>query len=250
MHSPVSAETGLLSKHKNFSGDEDDEDDLDTDLETDRLLGHQRLDDGFYEDKIWGDRKHRYTKLSPKVSTQPNSKISSSAMIRHGLTSLLPTTSAATTTPSDYCATTPIITSPTLQQSQSIKNSPSLNSGNMINLIHPSTTPDRRSENPSPKKLEDLQEDLEKPPEPEPMCNENPDVCNIEPDIIDSPGGSSSNKSKKDSIGDKKKKNKNKEGKEQLILISVVLPYYIFINIYCYPFWEIYCKCKIKERSA
>lgn len=215
MHSPVSAETGLLSKHKNLSGDEEDEEDLDTDLETDRLLGHQRLDDGFYEDKMWGDRKHRYTKLSPKVNTQPNSKINSSSIIRHGLNSLLPTTSATTTSPSDYCATTPIITSPTIQPPQSIKSSPSLNSANMINLIHPNATPDRRSDNPSPRKLDDVQEQIEKPTDPEPiqLCNENPDVCNIEQDIIDSPGGSSSNKSKKDSIGDKKKKNKNKEGK-------------------------------------
>lgn len=34
---------------KNASGDEEE---LDTDLETDRLLGHQRLDDGFYDDKV------------------------------------------------------------------------------------------------------------------------------------------------------------------------------------------------------
>lgn len=35
---------------KNASGDEEE---VDTDLETDRLLGHQRLEDhGFYEDKV------------------------------------------------------------------------------------------------------------------------------------------------------------------------------------------------------
>ena len=34
---------------KNASGDEEE---LDTDLETDRLLGHQRLDDGFYDEKV------------------------------------------------------------------------------------------------------------------------------------------------------------------------------------------------------
>lgn len=215
LHSPVTVEeTGLLAKHKNLSGDEEDEEDLDTDLETDRLLGHQRLDDGFYDDKMWGERKHRYTKLSPKVSTQPNSKINSSSMLRHGLNALLPAVTSATSP--DRCnPDTPIITSPTTQPT-SIKNSPSLNSANMMNLIHPTATPDRRSDNPSPRKLEDLQEQIE-PQTPleatrQQLCNENPDVCNIDQDIIDSPGGSSSNKSKKDSIGDKKKKNKNKEG--------------------------------------
>lgn len=51
---------------KNMSADEDD---VDTDLETDRLLGHQRLDDqGYYdENKSW-DRKPRslLSKISPK----------------------------------------------------------------------------------------------------------------------------------------------------------------------------------------
>lgn len=217
MHSPVTAETGLLSKHKNLSGDEEDEEDLDTDLETDRLLGHQRLDDGFYDDKMWGERKHRYTKLSPKVSTQSSSKVNSSSMLRHGLNSLLPTVTTATSP--DRCnSSTPIVTSPTTQHpTPPIKNSPSLNSANMMNLIHPTSTPDRRSDNPSPRKLANLDEQIEQPSPPEStpqqLCNENPDVCNIDPEIIDSPGGSSSNKSKKDSIGDKKKKNKNKEGK-------------------------------------
>lgn len=41
----IESETAL----KNGSGDEEE---LDTDLETDRLLGHQRLEDhGFYDEK-------------------------------------------------------------------------------------------------------------------------------------------------------------------------------------------------------
>lgn len=40
---------------KNASGDEEE---VDTDLETDRLLGHQRLEDhGFYDDKVKSKKK-------------------------------------------------------------------------------------------------------------------------------------------------------------------------------------------------
>lgn len=81
--------------NKNLSGDEDE---ADTDLETDRLLGHQRLDDmGFYDDKNWCDRKPRsllsssMAKVSPTM--QPQSKNNGNAsMLRQGLNSILPTT--------------------------------------------------------------------------------------------------------------------------------------------------------------
>lgn len=44
----LDSEPALL---KNMSGDEEE---VDTDLETDRLLGHQRLEDhGFYDEKVW-----------------------------------------------------------------------------------------------------------------------------------------------------------------------------------------------------
>lgn len=79
---------------KNVSGDEDE---ADTDLETDRLLGHQRLDDmGFYDDKNWCDRKPRslmppsMSKVSPTMPSQ--SKSNGNSMLRQGLNSLLPTT--------------------------------------------------------------------------------------------------------------------------------------------------------------
>ncbi|XP_017869015.1 PREDICTED: putative mediator of RNA polymerase II transcription subunit 26 [Drosophila arizonae] len=67
-----------------------DEEDVDTDLETDRLLGHQRLDDqGYYdENKSW-DRKPRsslLTKISPKQQQMPSTKT------RNGYNALLSST--------------------------------------------------------------------------------------------------------------------------------------------------------------
>lgn len=48
---------------KNASGDEEE---VDTDLETDRLLGHQRLEDhGFYEDKV----KYNLIDLDQEMTT-------------------------------------------------------------------------------------------------------------------------------------------------------------------------------------
>lgn len=71
-HLEVSSNKGLLESpsanhSKNLSADEDD---VDTDLETDRLLGHQRLDDqGYYdENKTWDRKPSRslLSKISPK----------------------------------------------------------------------------------------------------------------------------------------------------------------------------------------
>ncbi|XP_017470545.1 PREDICTED: uncharacterized protein LOC108362185 [Rhagoletis zephyria] len=72
---------------KNLSADEDD---VDTDLETDRLLGHQRLDDqGYYDDnKSWESRKPRasiLSKISPKQQM-------ASTKTRNGYNALLTTT--------------------------------------------------------------------------------------------------------------------------------------------------------------
>lgn len=72
---------------KNHSADEED---VDTDLETDRLLGHQRLDDqGYYdENKSW-DRKTRsslLSKISPKQQQLPSTKT------RNGYNALLSST--------------------------------------------------------------------------------------------------------------------------------------------------------------
>ncbi|XP_061391770.1 probable serine/threonine-protein kinase DDB_G0282963 [Musca vetustissima] len=71
-HLEVNSQKGLLESpsanhSKNLSADEDD---VDTDLETDRLLGHQRLDDqGYYdENKTWDRKPSRslLSKISPK----------------------------------------------------------------------------------------------------------------------------------------------------------------------------------------
>ncbi|XP_073827903.1 X11Lbeta isoform X2 [Musca autumnalis] len=71
-HLEVNSQKGLLESpsanhSKNLSADEDD---VDTDLETDRLLGHQRLDDqGYYdENKTWDRKPARslLSKISPK----------------------------------------------------------------------------------------------------------------------------------------------------------------------------------------
>jgi len=241
-HSPN--ETGsLLSKHKN--SDDEDEEEIDTDLETDRLLGHQMLDDGFYDDKTsWTDRKqqpqqqHR-TKISPKVNQNSSTssslaiqKSNSSTLLRHGLNTLLPTSSS-----SDCCvnnSNSPASLAPSTTQHQSsshsLKTSPStLNANNMMNLINSKSgsSPDRRCDDPSPRKLEDLPEQREDAQQSNNtnlnISNSNNsnivetnDLCNLDSELVDSPGGSSSDKSKtKDmtSTGDKKKKNKNKEGK-------------------------------------
>uniref|UniRef100_A0A1B0D2W2 Protein lin-10 n=1 Tax=Phlebotomus papatasi TaxID=29031 RepID=A0A1B0D2W2_PHLPP len=87
---PESTELDALHE-KSASGEEEE---LDTDLETDRLLGHQRVDDqGFYdENSKWTERKSRFSastlsKLSPKVP-----KSNSTSLLRQGLNSLLPST--------------------------------------------------------------------------------------------------------------------------------------------------------------
>lgn len=236
-HSPIPPnETGsLLSKHNKNSEDEDEEE-IDTDLETDRLLGHQMLDDGFYDDKGWNNnskQQHRpllsaslSSKISPKINQQQNSssitKSNSSSLLRHGLNNntLLPTSSSSDCCINNANSPASLSTTPSMQQ-HSLKTSPALNSGNMMNLIHPKsgTSPDRRFDvvEPSPRKLEDLPEQLEE------ISNNNVpetnDLCNLDGELVDSPGGSSSDKStsnNKDTSsngGDKKKKNKNKEGK-------------------------------------
>lgn len=104
---------------KNASGDEEE---VDTDLETDRLLGHQRLEDhGFYDDKVndfheyrlnlklvnsqnWCDRKQsrssKMSKFSPKTQQTKQSvpSATASSIIRQGLNALLPTTPENSTT--------------------------------------------------------------------------------------------------------------------------------------------------------
>lgn len=88
----------------------DEEEEPDTDLETDRLLGHQRSDDpGFYDEKNWlNSNKHTslLSKLSPKLPLQNaptptslananlgngNRLLGNNLLRQQGLNSLIPT---------------------------------------------------------------------------------------------------------------------------------------------------------------
>jgi hypothetical protein len=214
----------LLSKHKN--SDEEDEEEIDTDLETDRLLGHQMLDDGFYDDKTWADAKqHRSllgstltSKISPKINQHASiPKSNSSSILRHGLNTLLPTSSSSDCCVNNSNSPSMLTTAAPFHQSRSLKTSPSMNSSNLMNLMHASNeaSPDRQNEKASPGKIEHMEEAKEDQQPGHNNTSETSDLCNLDSELVDSPGGSSTDKSKKDVMlsGDKKKKNKNKEGK-------------------------------------
>jgi hypothetical protein len=192
------------------------------------------LDDGFYDDKTWTERKQHRTLLSSsnittsKISPKVNQSASSS-LLRHGLNTLLPTSSSSDCCVNNGNSPVSLTATPSLHQSHSLKTSPALNSNSMMNLIHSkvATSPDRRCDvDPSPRKLEDLPEQHEEPQQQSALANnvsETHDLCNLDGELVDSPGGSSSDKSKKDAItssGDKKKKNKNKEGKDLWLFIK------------------------------
>lgn len=200
----------LISKQK--YKDEDD-DDVDTDLETDRLLGHQLLDDGFYDDKAWAEPKQHKSllpstltsKISPKINQHSAiPKSNSSSIIRHGLNALIPPSSS-----SDCCVNSPSMSNAnTFYQSRSLKTSPSMNNNE--------TLLDNQSELVPSRKVDHLDEPKDEHPTRSINNNvpETTDLCNLESELVDSPGGSSSDKSKKDEVAadDKKKRNKNKEG--------------------------------------
>lgn len=215
----------LIPKHKNKEDEEEEE--IDTDLETDRLLGHQMLDDGFYDVKNWSDSKqHRpllsstlASKISPKFNQNPTmSKSNSSTVLRHGLNVLLPTSS------SECCINSPsMLTHATsFHQSRSLKTSPSLNTSDLPNIMHPTVEASPHHQNHdigTPRKLHLLDEDKEGQSARN-NASEASELCNLDNELADSPGGSSSDKSKKDDTlsNDKKKKNKNKEGNCKAIL--------------------------------
>lgn len=215
--SPIAHESAPLKpKHKNK--DEDDEEEIDTDLETDRLLGHQMLDDGFYDEKGRTDIKPHSltTALSSKISPKTNenssmTKSNSSTILRHGLNVLLPISS------SECCINSPSMLnhSTSFHQSRSLKTSPSLNMCLLSNLTHSNVenSPHRQNKNSTP--LINQLLDEEKDQSAHIIASEVSELCNMDNELVDSPGGSSSDKSKKDDVhsGDKKKKNKNKEGK-------------------------------------
>lgn len=207
----------LISKQK-YKDEEDD--DVDTDLETDRLLGHQLLDDGFYDDKAWVDSKQQHkpllpstltSKISPKVNLHPSiPKSNSSSIIRHGLNALIPPSSS-----SDCCVNSPsmLTNANSFYQSRSLKTSPSMNNNESL-LDNQVDIPSRKSDH-----LDEQKELVDHSARNNNSNNNNnlqetTDLCNLESELVDSPGGSSSDKSKKDEVtaDDKKKRNKNKEG--------------------------------------
>lgn len=210
----------MISKHR--SKDDDDEDEVDTDLETDRLLGHKMLSDGFYDKKTWTESKQLRpvlsstvaSKISPKNNQHSSvSKLSSSTFMRHGLNVLLPPSSS-----SDCCSNSPsMLTTPSnFHQTRSLKTSPSINTNSSPNdkQLNIDALPGRQSEN-----ISSTQKDLINDQKNDSLAHKLPeafDLCNLDDgEAVDSPSGSSSDKSKKeDAIADdKKKRNKNKEGK-------------------------------------
>lgn len=205
----------MLAKHKN----DEDEEEVDTDLETDRLLGHQMLDDGFYDEKNWSESKQQHRgllpKISPKVKQSSMGKSNSSSLLRHGLNVLLPTSTSSDCCINNNNSPSMLTTGAAFHPTRSLKTSPALNSSNLMSLIHPGM--DGEVIETSPRKVDLL--DVEPKDEQSPNNNQ-PDtieLCNLDSDLVDSPGGSSSDKSKKDEdlmTGEKKKKNKNKEGEE------------------------------------
>jgi hypothetical protein len=223
--SPNIHENGpLIPKHKN---NDDDEEEVDTDLETDRLLGHQMLDDGFYDDKNWSESKQQHrglipSKISPKVKQNSAiSKSNSSSILRHGLNVLLPASTSSECCINNNSSPSMLTTGGSFHQSRSLKTSPALNSSNLMSLMHPNIESETANDS-SPRKADLLDEQKD-----EQLTNNNQtdtlELCNLDSDLVDSPGGSSSDKSKKDEMmtGEKKKKNKNKEGKIDWVVAVV-----------------------------
>ncbi|CRK91205.1 CLUMA_CG004888, isoform A [Clunio marinus] len=223
-HSPVPNETNyLLSKNKHS---DEEEEEIDTDLETDRLLGHQMLDDGFYNEKAWADSKQcRFlntsltSKISPNIKISPSIPQSNSSLLRHSINALLPTSNSSDCCNNNSNSPTLLNTNTSFHQQtrSSLKNSPSMESGNLLNLITASTeaSPERKNEKSSLRNIEEVKQ--QEPPAPKHLT-ETPE--HLENEIVDSPGGSSSDGFKKETLqsSDKKKKNKNKE-----VLIEGVL---------------------------
>lgn len=181
------------------------------------------LDDGFYDVKNWADSKlHRpllssalTSKISPKFNQNSTmSKSNSSTVLRHGLNVLLPTSS------SECCINSPsmLAHAASFHQSRSLKTSPSLNTSDLSNIAHPTieASPHHQNEIATPRKIHLLDEDKEVQSARN-NASEASELCNLDNELVDSPGGSSSDKSKKDDAlsNDKKKKNKNKEGKQK-----------------------------------
>jgi hypothetical protein len=215
---PNNSETEAIMG-KNLSADEDDPD---TDLETDRLLGHQRLDDkGFYDDKQWTlDRQptksrssllaSTITKVSPQVQkNKPIGNLNSSSF-RQGITSLL---GAGSTAPSNKSAMSPprdgSVISPTSVRSPT---------NSMLNL--PPVDHQSVKYSPANQQLIDMGGGMSSPEHSEqmglnkmaePPIQQQQMHGGVDPNNHSESPTSESNQLKKEM--EKKKKGKNKEGK-------------------------------------
>jgi hypothetical protein len=228
---------------KNLSADEDDPD---TDLETDRLLGHQRLDDkGFYDDKQWSTDRNKtrssllsttITKVSPQVQKNKSSSLNSSSF-RQGINSLLGNGSTITATNnitmSPQIENKTLITPTTVRSPsnsimnlpppdhQSIKYSPSSNQlidvgGGVSSPEHSETIIQNKGTEPPSQQMQQ-QQPLQQQQQQQQLHDDSNDHNDS--------STSDSNNLKKEL--DKKKKGKNKEGQyrkaNQNLCISVLM---------------------------
>lgn len=214
----------MLAKNKNS---DEEEEEIDTDLETDRLLGHQMLDDGFYSEKAWAESKQcrlmlnstLTSKISPKLKMHTTVPQPNPSILRHGLNALLPTSNSSDCCNNNSSSPTVMNASASFHQTRSLKNSPSFTSGNLVNLMHASNeaSPERKNDSTSLRNVEPVEEKKEQPT----PINSSDAPEHLDNEIVDSPGGSSNDRFKKDAglSSDKKKKNKNKEGKKLLLML-------------------------------
>jgi hypothetical protein len=188
------------------------------------------LDDGFYDDKNWSESKQQHRGLLPKISPKVKqsssmSKSNSSSLLRHGLNVLLPTSTSSECCINNNNSPSMLTTGAAFHQTRSLKKSPALNSSNLMSLIHPSMDASEAVNETSPRKV-DLLDDPKEEQSPNNNQTDTIELCNLDSDLVDSPGGSSSDKSKKDDslmTGEKKKKNKNKEGEELRLIGAFVV---------------------------
>lgn len=193
--STESTESDVLHELKNNNNSDDEE--LDTDLETDRLLGHQRSDDtGFYDEKTWLNNKHNrnsslLSKLSPKLSLPQQQQPQQQVANGQSNTTMINTT---TNKPP------PLLGNSLLRQGL----------GSLITSPVPDRSPKLSTTN-----LMDISESISSPEHSDKDNNSNSNVIKSpqDPGSEESPGSTASN-----TENEKKKKTKSKE-----VLIEGVL---------------------------
>jgi hypothetical protein len=199
---------------------EDDEDEIDTDLETDRLLGqHLMMEDGFYDEASWIEEKTQITllnapktsKLSPQKLLNPKLNKSGSSLMRQGFNLLSNSNSME-----NNCIESPLtlMAERTLKQSRSLKNSPALTNAELIpsDLLSPDLQNDKKFSNNTKTLIDEISNDeLSHRSLLDADANCSSNNGNV--------GEMSFEKIAKDSdvTVEKKKKNKNREGKKRLL---------------------------------